>query len=104
MNQRLVSCMSLSLATVAVLGTLSLAYGLVYPSGAHETKLPLAAAIVCGAVSARLAVAFGRRSHHHAASDSERFFAGLAWAAAAFFLFVIVFGFGLPALVVGVHD
>jgi len=104
MNSRLISCVSLTLASVAVLGTLSLAYGLVYPSGAHETKLPLALAIVAGAVTAQIAVSFGRRTHRRAASDSERFFAGLVWAAAAFFLFVIVFGFGLPALVVGVHD
>ena len=104
MNARVVSSVSLALATLAVLGTLALAYGLVYPSGAHETKLPLLLAICGGALCAQLALAFGVRTYRRAGSEPERFFALLALSVAAFSLFVLVFGFGIPAWVLGVHD
>jgi len=104
MNPRIISGMSLALGSLAVLGTLTLAYGLVYPSGAHETKLPLLLAICGGALVAQFALAFGLRGHRRAEGEPERFFALLTWATAAFFLFVVVFGFGIPAWVLGVHD
>jgi hypothetical protein len=104
MNPRVISCLSLGLGISAVLGTLTLAYGLVYPSGAHETKLPLVLAICGGALAAQLALALGLRSHRRSANESERFFALLTLAIASFFLFVVVFGFGIPAWVLGVHD
>jgi hypothetical protein len=104
MNARVISCAALALGTLAVLGTLTLAYGLVYPSGAHETKLPLVLAICGGAICAQFAVVFGLRSHRRADGEAERFFALLSLATAAFFLFVVVLGFGIPALVLGVHD
>ena len=104
MNPRAISFASLALSTLAVLGTLTLAYGLVYPSGAHETKLPLTWALFGGALLAQLAAAFAFRTYRLASSESERFFASLALATAAFCLFVLVFGFGIPTLVLGVHD
>jgi choline-glycine betaine transporter len=104
MNSRAISFGSLALATSAVLGALTLAYGLVYPSGAHDSKLPLAIAIVAGALCAQSAALLGFRTYRRARSEPDRFFALLVLATSAFFLFVVVFGFGIPALVLGVHD
>ena len=104
MNPRAISFLALALGALAVLGSLTLAYGLVYPSGAHETKLPLVAGIAAGALGAQLAAAFALGTYRGARSEAERFFALLALATSAFFLFVVVFGFGIPALVLGVHD
>lgn len=104
MNSRPRALGGLVLGTVAVLGTLSLAYGLVYPSGARGDKAPIAAAIVGGALAALLAVLLALFAHRGAVKESERFFALLALLVGAFFLFVVAFGFGLPAIVLGVHD
>jgi hypothetical protein len=104
MNSRVASFVALTLGALAALGTLTSAYGLVYPSGSHDTKQPLAWAIFAGALLAQLGLVIGFRSYRGARSESERFFALLALASAAFMLFLVVFGFGIPALVLGVHD
>ena len=104
MNPRVVSFIALAQGALAVLGSLTLAYGLVYPSGAHDTKLPLVAAIFAGALCAQLAAAFALRSYRGARSEPERFFALLALTTSVFCLFVLVLGFGIPTLVLGVHD
>jgi len=104
MSTRTVTFASLALGSASVLGTLTLVYGLVYPSANAATKLPLLAAIVAGALLAQLAAAFSLRTLRRADTESERFFALLSLVSAVFFSFVIVFGFGIPALVLGVHD
>jgi len=104
MKPRMSSFLALALGIFTILGTQMLAYGLVYPSGAHHTKLPIFCALLGGALSASSATALALRSHRLAGNDSERFFALLAWATTAFFLFVVVLGFGIPALVLGTHD
>jgi hypothetical protein len=104
MNPRTLTFASLALGTASALGTLTLAYGLVYPSAAAGTKLPLAGVIVLGAIVAQAAALFSLRTLRLAKSESERFFALLTLLSAVFFSFVIVFGFGIPALVLGVHD
>lgn len=95
---------ALSLGTLAVLGTLTLAYGLVYPSGAHGSKAPLAWAIGAGIGAGSLAVLVGLAARRRASTESERFFALLVLALGGYFLFVMALGFGIPAFVLGVHD
>lgn len=104
MSSRHRSLIALLLSTVAVLGTLLLVYGLVYPSGAHGTKAPLAWAIGAGALGGLVAVFIGLGAGRRASEEPERFFALLAWVLGAFFLFVLSLGFGIPALFLGVHD
>ena len=104
MKPRVSSFLTLSLGILTVLGTQVLAYGLVYPSGARDSKLPLACALVGGALCAQALTALGLRSYRLAGSESERFFALLAWSMTAFFLFVVVLGFGIPTWVLGLHD
>lgn len=104
MNSRTRSVSGLALGTFGVLGTLALAYGLVYPSSAHDEKAPIFAALVGGAVVTLLAALIALAAHRRAVKESERFFALLALILGAFFLFVVACGFGLPALVLGVHD
>lgn len=104
MNSRVRAFGGLALSTLAVLGTLSLAYGLVYPSRAQGDKAPVVAALIGGALLTLVAGLLALVAYRRAAKESERFFALLALIVGAFFLFVVVCGFGLPALVLGVHD
>jgi hypothetical protein len=104
MTPRSTAFFALTVAIVAALGSLSLSYGLVYPSGAHHSKVPIALSILAGALTAAVAGWLSARAHRHAALDSERFVALLAGVISAFFLFVIVFGFAIPALILGPHD
>lgn len=104
MSSRTRSFLALALGTLAVLGTLTLAYGLVYPSGTHNSKAPLAWAIGGGALLSLLALFIGFGARRTARDEPERFFALLAWVLGAFFLFVMTLGFGIPAFVLGVHD
>jgi hypothetical protein len=95
---------ALALGTLAVLGTLTCAYGLVYPSEAQGDKTPIFLAIVGGAIFTLAAVVLGLGAQRRARKESERFFALLAWVVGAYFLFVVALGFGIPALVLGVND
>ena len=104
MSPRTSAFLSLALAIVSVLGTLTLAYGLVYPSGALDTKLPIVLAIFVGVMSGQLAAALALRAHRRANAEPERFFALVALVLGAFFSFVMVLGFGIPVLLLGVHD
>ena len=104
MNSRVRSVVALTLGASAVLGTLTLAYGLVYPSGSHFSKAPLAAAIAGGTGCALLALVLALAAHRRASKDSERFFALLAVVLGAYFVFVTALGFGIPALILGVRD
>jgi len=104
MTSRTTAFGALALAILAALGTLSLSYGLVYPAGAHQTKAPIALSILAGALTAAVAAWLSARAHRRAALDSERFVALLAGVISAFFLFFIVFGFAIPALILGPHD
>jgi hypothetical protein len=98
------SLVALGLGALAVLGTLTLAYGLVYPSGAQDTKSPVSCAIVGGVFCALMAVFISLAARRRAEKDSERFVAQLALVLGAFFLCVVALGFGIPAFVLGVHD
>jgi hypothetical protein len=104
MSSRTRSFIALALGTLAVLGTLTLAYGLVYPSGARDDKWPIFWAIFGGAVFTFAAVLLSVTALRRAGAESERFFARIAWMVGAFFLFVMIFGFGIPAFVLGVQD
>jgi len=104
MSSRTTAFCALTLAIVAALGSLSLSYGLVYPAGAQQTKAPIALSILAGALTAAVAGWLSARAHRSAALDSERFVAVLAGVISAFFLFVVVFGFAIPALILGPHD
>lgn len=104
MSSRTRSFVALALGTLAVLGTLMLMYGLVYPSGARNSKVPLVWAIAGGTGCALLAVVLSLVAHRRASKESERFFALLALTIAGFFMFVMALGFGIPAFVLGLHD
>ena len=104
MSSRVRSFLALSLGVLAVLGTLTLAYGLVYPSGTRNSKAPLAWALAGGVGCASFAVSLALAAHRRASKESERFFALLALILGAYFLFVMALGFGIPAFVLGVHD
>jgi hypothetical protein len=95
--------LSLALAIVAVLGSQILSYGLVYPAAAAG-KWPLAAALAAGATLASVSGALSWHALRRSAAGSERFVAGLGLALSGFLLFVVLFGFGIPDLFLGVKD
>ena len=104
MNQRANAFSAIVLGSVAALGALTASYGLVYPARAHGSKLPLGLALLAGALSACLAGWLALAAHRRATRESERFLALLGMILSAFFLFVIVFGFGIPDLVLQARD
>lgn len=104
MSTRATSSLSLAVATIAALGTLTLAYGLVYPAGGSNSKLPIAAAIAGGALLVAIAGFLALGARRHAAQESEQFLSLLALSLSIFFLFVVVLGLGIPAFVLGAHD
>ncbi|HET7544722.1 MAG TPA: hypothetical protein VFK05_32860 [Polyangiaceae bacterium] len=104
MSTRATASLSLAVATLAALGTLTLAYGLVYPAASSSSKLSIAAAVFGGALLVAVASSLALWARRHAAQESELFLSLLALSLSVFFLFVVVLGLGIPALVLGVHD
>jgi hypothetical protein len=104
MNTRPLALLGLVLGISAVLGSLTLSYGLVHVSARVGTRTPLVLAVALGAAAAALAAVFSLRSARRSASESERFFALLSLVLSAFFLFVIVLGYGLPQLFLRPED
>ncbi len=104
MNPRSLSFWSLTLSSGAVLGALAASYGLVYPARGQHSKLLLALALLAGAFAACVAGWLSLAARRRAAHESERFLALLGLVLSGFFLFVIVFGFGIPNLLLEAHD
>jgi CHASE3 domain sensor protein len=104
MNSRSLGFSSLILGSGAALGALTASYGLVYPARANHTKAPLAVALLVGAVAACFAGWLALSAHRRATQRSERFLAIVGLVLSAFFLFVVVFGFGIPDLVLETGD
>ncbi len=104
MNQRSLGFVSIALGSLAALGALTASYGLVYPAHGQHTKLPLWLALLAGALVACLAGGLSLAAHRRASGQSERFVALLALVLSAFFLFIVVFGFGIPNIVLGTGD
>lgn len=104
MNTRSLTLLALALGVSAVLGSLSLSYGLVYVSARLGDRTPLVLGTLLGAVTAAVAGALSLVAHRRASSRSERFFALLGLALSVFFLFVILLGYGLPQLFLRPED
>ncbi|HEX3773344.1 MAG TPA: hypothetical protein VHV51_02710 [Polyangiaceae bacterium] len=103
MNPKLRAALSIALATFAVLGTQVLSYGLVYPAR-YASKWPLALALLAGSAIALGATGLSLQSLRGAATRAERFVALISLILSSFFLFVIIFGFGVPDLLLGATD
>jgi len=103
MNPRSVSPLALVLASVAVLSSQTLSYGLVYPAR-YLSKWPLALAIAAGAALALVAAWLSLRSYRRASAGGEKFLAVVAIIVSSFFFFVILFGFGIPGWILGPRD
>lgn len=95
---------ALTFASVAVLGSQVLSYGLVYPAGAAHTKSPIALAVLGGALLAGGCTIASFRALRRAQGDAERFTALLGLVLSSFFLFVVVVGFGIPSLFLSPKD
>lgn len=95
---------ALTVASVAVLGTQILSYGLVYPAGAAHTKSPIGLAVLGGALLAGGCAVASFRALRRAEGDAERFTALLGLVLSGFFLFVVVIGFGVPSLILSPKD
>ena len=104
MSSRLHSFLSLALGTVAALGTLSAAFGLVYPARGYGSKLPVLAALISGALLTCGALVLGLFAKRRAVQESEHFMARVALSVSGFFLFVVALGFGIPCLLLGAQD
>ncbi|HKO46127.1 MAG TPA: hypothetical protein VJV79_00300 [Polyangiaceae bacterium] len=104
MSSRMHSVLSISLAAASVLGTLSAAYGLVYPARSYGGKPLVLVAVVGGALLTCGALWLALFAQRRASKDSERFFARLALCLSGFLLFVVVLGFGIPCLLLGAND
>ena len=104
MNSRSLGVSALVLGSAAALGALTTSYGLVYPARGQQNKAPLLLALVVGSVAACVAGLLSLAAHRRATQPSERFLAVLGLVLSAFFLFVIVFGFGIPDLGLGTSD
>jgi hypothetical protein len=104
MTSRTMAFCGLVLGSAAALGAQALSYGLVYPAATYETKAPLAAAVLLGALTAMGAAGLCLRALRRSSEESERFFARLGIMLSCFFLFVILAGFGIPNLFLGPKD
>ncbi len=104
MNQRSLGFSSLVLGSLSALGALTASYGLVYPARGQHSKLPLWLALLGGALAACLAGGLSLAAQRRAAHESERFLALLGLVLSAFFLFIVVFGFGIPDVILGTGD
>jgi hypothetical protein len=104
MKPRQSAFLALALATVAVLGSQVLSYGLVYPAKAEHSKLPLLLALSGGALAAIGAILLARLSLRRASLESERFIALLSLLLSAYLLFVVIAGFGIPELFLQAKD
>ena len=104
MNSRRLGFSSLALGSAAALGALTASYGLVYPARASHSKAPLSMALLVGAVAACLAGWLALAANRRATQPSERFLAMIGLVLSAFFLFVVVFGFGIPDLILETGD
>jgi hypothetical protein len=100
---RSVAFSALVVACFAALGSQLLSYGLVYPAQSHG-KLPLVLALLSGVLLAALSLAMSRAALRRAALPSERFLAVVSMAVCGFFLFVVLFGFGIPNLFLAPGD
>jgi hypothetical protein len=104
MSQRSQAFLSVIVGSLATLGALTASYGLVYPARAQQSKVPLCLALLAGAIVACSAGWLALTAHRRARRESERFLALLGVVLSAFFLFVIIFGFGIPDLVLQARD
>lgn len=95
---------ALVVGTAAVLGTQVLSYGLVYPAANAHSRMPLWLALASGCSFGLLALLFALAAWRRANDKPQRFVALVGIAITGFFLFVIVFGFGIPTLVLNPQD
>ena len=103
MSPRKSALFALIIGSLAALGSQLLGYGLVYPAKALG-KSPLALAVFGGAAAAAGAIWLSARALQRSETQSERFVSQLGLLVACFFLFVIVFGFGIPDLLLSPKD
>jgi hypothetical protein len=104
MSCRTLAFLGLVLGAFTALAAETLSYSLVYPAATRGSKLLIAVAVLLGVFIEGVAVAMCWRALHRSVLASERFFGVLALALSGFFLFVVLFGFGIPGLVLGVKD
>jgi hypothetical protein len=104
LNTRSLSLLALCSAVLATLGSQLLCYGLVYPAAARASKLPLVAGLALGASITLLSCLVSLISLRRAAVPAEKFFALLSAAVSGFLLFVVLAGFGIPQLLLGLKD
>src|SRR5206468_2833670 len=97
MSSRSVAFGALALAGFAALGSQLLSYGLVYPAQSRG-QLPLVLSLAAGVVLAGVALGMSLAALRRAALPSERFLAVVSISLSCFFLFVVLFGFGIPNL------
>ena len=104
MSSRNSAFLALVIGTAATLCAQVLSYGLVYPAGARHSKSPLALALLGGALGVGFAAWLSFGAYRRASLPAERFLALLSLVLSAFFLFVVLAGFGIPDLMLGVRD
>ncbi|WP_394845998.1 hypothetical protein LZC95_00865 [Pendulispora brunnea] len=99
MSARKLALLSLAAGPLAALGGQLLDYGLVYVARDHGTKRALFLGTMAAAALAGAGLLLAQRVHRRASlSRADRFVALLGMVLNAFFLFVVVAGYGLPAL------
>lgn len=95
--------LAIVLGAVAALGAQLLCYGLVYPARS-QGKWPILLSLLAGGLLASIAAWLSARAHGNATGKSERFLALLGVVLSAFFLFVVLVGYGIPNLFLGPRD
>lgn len=103
MTPRSLAFSSLILSSAAVLSATA-SYGLVYPARAYSSKWPLLLGLLIGSLATCLSGWLSLVAQRRAKHQSERFLAMLGMFLCSFFLFVILFGLGIPSLIHGTDD
>jgi hypothetical protein len=103
MSSRFLAVGGLVLGAFAVLASQVLSYGLVYPARSHG-KFPLYLALFGGVALCAVAAWLARRALRGEALESVRFLALVSFAISAFFLFVVLVGYGIPNLLLSPLD
>jgi hypothetical protein len=104
MKPTVAAFLALALASITTLGAQVVSYGLVYPARAENSKFPLILALLSGTIATVCAIVLALVAFRRASLDSERFTALLSLLLGAFFLFVVVAGFGIPELFLEPRD
>jgi cytochrome c oxidase subunit III len=104
MNPRSLASRGMILGGGAALATQIVSYALVYPAAKWQSKTPVVIALLGGAGVAVVAVMLSVWALRRSRLESERFLSLLAIVLNAFFLFIVLVGFGVPALFLGARD